>query len=74
MNELKTVAWTWRDHSGRFLEPAAMETRHLFYTLRMIWNHTLPESVRLHPYRRYRFSPFYTIEYLQQAIYYIGQE
>jgi len=51
-----------------------METRHLFYTLRMIWNHTMPESVRFRRYRNYQLGPFYTAEYLQQAITHIGRE
>lgn len=82
MNEMKPVSanrsiaklWTWRDTKGQFHEPATMETRHLFYTLRMIWNHSMPESVRLRPYRHYDFGPFYTAEYLQHALLHIGRE
>ena len=81
MNEMKPVSanrsiakWEWRDTKGQFHKLATMETRHLFYTLRMIWNHTMPESVKLRPYQHYCFSPFYTAEYMQQAILHIGRE
>lgn len=64
----------WKTKNNQFLLPRKMETRHLFYTLRMIWNHTMPEQARLNPYRHYRFGDFYSIEYIQKAIINIGRE
>ncbi len=74
MNKLPALPWKWKESNGPDHVPSEMETRHLFYTLRMIWNHTMPESVRFHPYQHYAFSAFYTPEYLQQAIHFIGHE
>jgi hypothetical protein len=45
-----------------------METRHLFYTLRMIWNHSMPEEARSPSYKRYTFGAFYTPWYMGDAI------
>jgi hypothetical protein len=64
----------WRDQHGGFTDPASMETRHLFYTLRMIWNHTMPLSARIEPFKRYKFGPFYTEEYLKGAIKHLSTE
>lgn len=74
MNKLPAIPWKWKDTHDSYHAPSEMETRHLFYTLRMIWNHTMTESIRLYPYKEYAFSPFYTPEYLQQAIHFIGYE
>jgi hypothetical protein len=61
--------WRWRTQDGLMLRPCVMETRHLHHTLVMIWHHTMPESARIRNYyRRYRFGPFYTDEYMRQAI------
>jgi hypothetical protein len=57
----------WRDRHGERHLPAHMETRHLFYTLRMIWNNTMPASARL-PGNLYSFGPTYTREYMLGAI------
>lgn len=69
-----TPAFKWRDRTGNFHKVSEMETRHLYYTLRMIWNHTMPEEVKLKPYNAYDFSPFYTAEYMTEAIHHIGTE
>lgn len=45
-----------------------METRHLFFTVRMIWNHRMPPVARSMSYKRYTFGPEYTPAYLAQAI------
>ena len=57
----------WRDRHGHHHPPARMETRHLFYTLRMIWNSTMPASARL-PGNLYSFGPTYTRKYMLSAI------
>lgn len=59
--------FAWRDRTGQFHLVERMETRHLFYTLRMIWNHTMPTSARL-PGNLYRFGPTYTRKYMIDAI------
>jgi len=60
--------YMWRDKEGNFHDPTKMETRHVFFTLRMIWNHHAPLEARIEPYKRYRFFSFYTTEYLSQSI------
>ena len=66
-NKLKHK-YMWRDTDGHFHDPKSMETRHVFFTLRMIWNHHAPLEARIEPYRRYQFNPFYTTEYLSQSV------
>jgi len=64
----------WRDKSGSFHNPSEMETRHLFYILRMIWNHSMPENLRIVPYIAYKFIDFYSVEYMSNAVKAIGEE
>jgi hypothetical protein len=59
--------FAWRDRDGNLHPPAKMATSHLFYVLRMIWNHTMPVPAQL-PGGRYNFSSFYTDRYMKQAI------
>jgi hypothetical protein len=60
--------------NGVLMCPKEMATRHLFYTLRMIWNHSMPEEARIEPYRRYLFGRRHNPEYLKVAIIAIGME
>ena len=57
----------WRDRAGNLQAPSTMATRHLFFTLRMIWNHTMPASARL-PGNLYTFSSYYKPAYMKDAI------
>lgn len=59
---------TSRNQGGEYLAPKDMATHHLFFTLRMIWNHTMPEDARSVNYKQYQFGPSYTKEYLVEAI------
>jgi len=59
-------SFKWRDRHGEYHDIQSMETRHLFYTLRMIWNHTMP--LKFVPFRQYSFAPFYTVEYMTDAV------
>ena len=56
----------WRDRHGNFRHPADMETHHLFFTIRMIWNHNMP--TKLEPYIKYYFNGFYTDAYMKKAL------
>jgi hypothetical protein len=64
----------WRDRTGKFHRPEDMETRHLFYTLRMIWNHTMPEGYQTQYRNHYIFTSFYTEAYMVEAVYAVGNE
>lgn len=66
--------WKWRERTGARVSPSDMETRHLFYTLRMIWNNRMPEHMRVGAVRLYDFGPHYTRDYFAQAILAIGRE
>lgn len=59
--------WRTKD-SGQYLRPCIMKTSHLFFTLRMIYNNTVPEIYRHPPVRLYTFDSFYTKEYLTLAV------
>lgn len=62
------IPFHWVDKKGVSHLPKNMSTMHLFYTLRMIWNHTMPGHMRTHDYTHYSFGPAYTVQYLMDAI------
>lgn len=64
----ETDTFIWRDRNHSIHHPEIMSTDQLFYTLRMVWNHHMPEEAKLHPYYRYTFDDFYTDAYLTDAI------
>lgn len=82
MSELTTIvkpaipkiSFRWRTNGGEFLYPKDMTTKHLFYTLRMIWNHSMPDEARSENYIKHNFGPFYTQKYIEDAVRYIGKE
>lgn len=58
----------WRTKGGDFVRPGNMETRHVFFTWLMIWNHSCPEDLVRSEGRRYTdFDQFYTPAYMVQA-------
>jgi hypothetical protein len=59
----------WRTREGDRVSPVGMETRHLFYSLRMIWNnHARPEEQVGRNVKLYAFPSFYTEAYFEEAI------
>ena len=68
------TGFMWRDRHRNYHHPTQMETHHLFYTLRMIWNHSAPSRMKIRPYRKYRFSFFYSNEYMLQAVKHLLKE
>lgn len=64
----------WIDAQGRHWLVSEMETRHLFYTLRMIWNNRMPVPVPDNP-KFYRFNPkTHSDEYLSEMLTVIASE
>ena len=61
-------AFRWRTRRNQWLRPADMETRHLFNTVKMVWNHSAPYDLQFRPFRQYTFGPTYTAEYMKQAV------
>ena len=64
-----TKQFMWQDRDGDMHDPANMRTSHIFFCLRMIWNHTAPVEYRIEPYQRYALNPKrFTREYTAMAI------
>lgn len=72
-NSLAT-GFIWRASGGGNISPTDMETSHLFYTLRMIWNNKMPESMHVGRVKQYYFPEFYTDNYFKIAIISIASE
>jgi len=69
LESVKAVTlFCWRDRNGVFHPINTMETRHLYYTLLMIWNHSAPEHLKYRPFNEYTFNSFYTAEYFLEAV------
>ncbi len=58
----------WKTLNDKFIPISQMDTHHLFYTVRMIWNHVVPKKFKLYSMYEYTFSSWYTKERLQQAL------
>lgn len=69
-------AWRWYSAIDRcWVHPSEMETRHLFFTFRMIWNHSMPPEWEVgYNVKRHEFGKRYTPEYMKQAVAQIGRE
>jgi len=73
--EVKDITvFAWRDRSGVFHDVRRMTTRHLYYTLLMIWNHSAQEHLKYRPFKEYDFTPFYTKEYFIEAVPFLLRE
>lgn len=66
--------FVWLTHDGERKLPQQMATPHLFYALRMIWNHSVPEFFRIPGTTRYPDVPHWSKEYRLQAIDILEQE
>ena len=62
----EVLGFVWVTQDGGRLTPAQMKTPHLFYTLRMIFNHTAPPCYQIPGCRRYALNM--PAEYLRAAI------
>lgn len=60
--------YKWRDKSGTFHRIDDMETRHLFHVVRMVWDHSMPREWQTRFKRRYRFSEFYSDDYMALTV------
>ena len=54
---------TWRTQTGQELLITEMKTSHLFFAVRMLWNHFCPEEYRILPFKVYniRMSKEYIV-------------
>lgn len=46
----------WETQEGVSMTFESMQTTHLFYALRMIYNHYVPEPYRIRPYTKYNLT------------------
>lgn len=67
-HELPARAFVWRCHDGRQMTPAEMETTHLFYTIRMIFNHLAPPAFRIPGCKRWGGIAAMDRQYLAQGL------
>ena len=56
----------WRTQHGEYKRLCDMSTAHLFSTLRMVWNNTMPEEARVGRVKLYHFSAYYTEAYFME--------
>jgi hypothetical protein len=69
-----TTGWKWESREGP-VRPDEMATTHLFHTLRMIWNNSMPAHMQVGRVRLYDFPPdIYTVPYMRAAVMHIGRE
>lgn len=69
-----SLGFLWRDRMGTYHKPEDMTTQHLFFTVRMVWNHVCPVRLQIHPFKQYNFSSYYTDEYLKKSVYVLSRE
>jgi hypothetical protein len=58
----------WLTHKGQVIFPAKMATKHLFYTIRMLFNNIVPPVFRVGKFKRYRDIPEWSSEYVRRAL------
>lgn len=69
----------WKDRKNNFHLPGEMPTRHVFMSLIMIWNHTMPADAVITQsgnwlHHTYNIGSFYDKDYLCIAIGALGRE
>ena len=61
--------YQWRDRNGRLYSPGDMETKHVFHTIKMIWNNYMPRHMAFWDARFYHFDvEIYSKPYLAAAL------
>ncbi len=55
-DSLDNGGFHWRTNEGVYLRPDQMETLHLFHTVRLLWNHTVPAKHHLTPFRQWTLT------------------
>jgi hypothetical protein len=72
--EFKYSGYTWMDAYNKRYLLKDMETGHLFYTLKMCWNHMVDEDIQIKPAKDFDFLNAYSNGYLKEGIYKIIKE
>lgn len=66
IKDVDLESFRWIDRKGGKHLVRDMDTHHLFFSLRMIWNHSVPEHLQLKPFIQYSLNR--TVEYLKVAV------
>lgn len=61
-------SFIWKTKDGRLLKPADMDTTHIFNTIKMLWNHTAPESMKIQPYIFYADISSWSHDKIRDAV------
>jgi hypothetical protein len=67
--KLYDTSFKWLTRKKEFISIKDMETSHLFYTVRMIWNNTCIKGWEVGKVKRYVFAPCYTPGYLRKSVF-----
>ena len=63
-----TSPFIWKTRDNQYFSVKEMNTMHMFHTLVMIWNHSVPEPYKFRSFKEYVFGPHYSNEYMAQAV------
>ena len=58
----------WIDQMGIPHTMESMTTHHLFYSIRMIWNHIVPLELQVKPFKQYNLSSRFTEKFCKRAV------
>ena len=58
----------WTTHDGKEFRPRDMATTHLFNSIKMLYNNTVPPAFRVGEFRRWADVATWDPEYLQEAL------
>jgi hypothetical protein len=58
----------WVTNKGQILKVKDMATPHLFFSFRMLFNHSVPPVFRVGAFKRYPDVPNWSVEYRQLAL------
>lgn len=72
-NTLDVDTFKWTCHDGREMRPAKMQTTHLFYSVRMVFNALVPKEHRIEG-KVWMLSPHRPPGYWRQALIIMLQE
>lgn len=62
------TSYKWRTHDGRIISPAEMDTPHLFYSVRMIFNHLAPSRDRIPFCKEWVGIENWDVDYLRDSV------
>lgn len=68
LSDEQLAEFMWLTHKGEAYYPSEMATPHLFYSLRMLWNNTVPPVFRVGKFKRYKDIPTWSRDYVKLAI------